>query len=121
MLRASKTYDAHDISRLLLRKQVGTCLHDFAIGCLLLTARETSYRDAWCISRNHLGGTFFPHVQVQATLYDTEKVLSVWVLMRLHAAVKPAYRAFHGFLHTRVVGRGRCDNVVELHDYVGAD
>jgi len=121
MRRASITYDAHNISRLLLRKQVGACLHDFAIGCLLLTARKTPYRDAWCISRNHLGGTFFPHVQVQATLNDTEKVLSVWVFMRLYAAVKPAYRAFHGLLHTRVVGRGGCDNVVELHDYVGAD
>lgn len=38
-----------------------------------------------------------------------------------YAAVQPADGAVHGFLHAGVVGRGGSDDIVELHDYVGAD
>lgn len=36
-------------------------------------------------------------------------------------SVKPSDRAFHGFLHARVVRGGGLDDVVELHHDVGAD
>ena len=41
--------------------------------------------------------------------------------MRSDAAVKPADGALHGFAHTEGISGGGDDDVVELHDYVGAD
>lgn len=52
---------------------------------------------------------------------DAEEVLTVRVLVRGDAAVKPADGALHGFVHTDGVGGGGDDDVVELHYYVGAD
>ena len=40
--------------------------------------------------------------------------------MRGDAAVEPANRALHSFLHTCRVGGGGRNNVVELHNNVGA-
>lgn len=41
--------------------------------------------------------------------------------MRGDAAVEPADGAEHGFAHAGGVGGGGDEDVVELHDYVGAD
>lgn len=41
--------------------------------------------------------------------------------MRGDAAVEPADGAEHGFAHAGGVGGGGHEDVVELHDYVGAD
>jgi hypothetical protein len=38
-----------------------------------------------------------------------------------YTTVKPAHRALHGFLHTRMVGRGGDDDIVELHHDIRAD
>jgi hypothetical protein len=60
-------------------------------------------------------------VKVQAALDDTEEVLALWVFMGFDTAIKPAHRALHSFLHTRVVGRGGDNDIVELHHDVGAN
>jgi hypothetical protein len=112
-------YHAHDVSWLPLWQQLGARLHHTAVFVLGLAAREAANGDAWRVSCHHLGGALAAHVEVEAALDDAEEVLSLGVLVGLHAAVEPADGALHGLLHARVVGRGGCNHVVELHDDVG--
>ncbi|KAI4233923.1 MAG: hypothetical protein LQ349_004106, partial [Xanthoria aureola] len=84
-------------------------------------ARESTDCYAWSISPGHFFTAYLPQLQIQTSLYDTEEVLSVRMLVGGDTAVEPPDRAFHGFFHPGFVGGGGCDDVVELHDYVGAD
>jgi hypothetical protein len=120
-VRGGASYHAHDISRLLLRQQLGARLHNAAVGVLGFSAREPANGNAGGVSRHHLGGALSPQVEVEAALYDAEEVLRLGLLVRLDAAVEPADGALHGLLHARVVGRGGGNHVVELHHDVGAD
>ena len=52
---------------------------------------------------------------------DAEKILRFGFLVGGNAAIKPSDRTFHRFFHSCYVGRGGGDDVVQLHDYVGAD
>lgn len=115
------TYHAHDISWLLFWKEASAGVDDFAVCVLLFTTRQASNGYAWSVSGDHFGGACPSQAQVEASLDDAEEVLRGGILVRLYAAVKPAYGALHGLLHAGQVGRGGCDDIVELHDDVGAD
>lgn len=115
------THHAHDISRLFLWQKLGACLYDLAVFVLGLTTRETSNGYTWRVSCDHLGSALSAHVKVETALNDAEQVLAVGVLVGLYAAVKPANRALHGLLHAGMVGRSGGNDIVELHDDVGAD
>ena len=93
----------------------------FAISIFSFAARESTDCYAWSISPGHFFTAYLPQLQIQTSLYDTEEVLSVRMLVGGDTAVEPPDRAFHGFFHPGFVGGGGCDDVVELHDYVGAD
>lgn len=77
--------------------------------------------DPWCVALDHLDAALTTQVEVETALDDAEEVLSVGVLVGGDTAVEPADAAVHGFLHASVVGRRGLDDVVELHDDVGAD
>ncbi|KFY35663.1 hypothetical protein V494_05722 [Pseudogymnoascus sp. VKM F-4513 (FW-928)] len=64
---------------------------------------------------------FTTHVQIKPALDNTEEVLGLGLGVRGDAAVEPADGAEHGFAHALGVGGGGHEDVVELHDDVGAD
>lgn len=93
----------------------------FTISGLRLTTTQPTDSHARRIPPRHLLAANLPHLEIQTSLYDTEQVLPVRMLVSGDAAVQPSDGAFHGFLHAGFVRGGGCDDVVELHDYVGAD
>lgn len=93
----------------------------FTISVLRLPTTQPTDGNARRIPLRHLLATNLSHLEIQTSLYDTEQVLPVGMLVSGDAAVQPSDGALHGFLHAGFVRGSGCDDVVELHDYVGAD
>lgn len=137
--KTENPYYAHDISGLVWRHNFCTRMHASGIRhCHLnqinqiydlhfaeivfgLSAGQATNSNPWRVSLDHLLTALPPHLQIKAALDDTKEILPVGIFMRCNTSVEPSYRALHRFLHPLVVRRRRLDDIVELHDNVGAD
>lgn len=93
----------------------------FAKVCLCFTTGESTNGDTRRISLDHFNGALSPEFEIKSALNDAKQVLLLGVLVGNDAPIKPSDGAIRGFFDPGVIRRCGLDDVVQLHDDVGAN
>ena len=88
---------------------------------LSLATAQAADSDARCVALDHLLAAFPSQLEIESALDDAEEVLRLHILMSRNTSIKPPHGAMHGLGHALMIWRGRCNDIVQLHDNVTAN